>query len=59
MSKEWEVIIYETVRHSATVEADNRDEAYAKAYEIITKGQPTDYETEAEGFTGNWDAYES
>lgn len=58
MPKEWEVIIFETVRHSTTVEAENRDDAYMKAYEIIANGQDGDYETEAEGFTGDWDAYE-
>lgn len=58
MSKEWEVSIFEVVRHTAIVEADNRDTAYAKAYEIITKGKSSDYETEAEGFTGKWTAFE-
>lgn len=56
--KEYEVIIFETVRHSTTVEATSRDEAYNKAYEVITNGQETEYVTEAEGFTGDWDAYE-
>ena len=56
--KQYEVIIFETVRHSTTVEANSRDEAYNKAYEVITNGQTTEYETEAEGFTGDWDAYE-
>ena len=56
--KQWEVIIFETVRHSTTVEADTRDEAYNKAYNVIAN-EPSDmYETEAEGYTGDWDAYE-
>ena len=57
MAKEWEVIIFETVRHSTTVVAETRDEAYALAYEIIANGPDSEYETEAEGFTGDWDAY--
>jgi hypothetical protein len=59
VAKEWEVIIFETVRHSTTVEAETRDEAYEKAYEIITNGQQDEYDTEAEGYTGDWDAYEA
>jgi len=58
MPKQWEVLLFETVRHSTTVEADTRDEAYEKAYEIITNGQQDEYDTEAEGFTGDWTAYE-
>jgi hypothetical protein len=58
MEKTWEVIIFETVRHSTTVEASTRDEAYTKAYEIIANGPDSEYDTEAEGFTGAWDAYE-
>ena len=58
MSKQWEVYIFENVRHSTTVEADTRDEAYEKAYEIITNGQQDEYDTEAEGFTGDWTAIE-
>tara|TARA_B110000503_G_scaffold96929_1_gene145661 strand:- start:402 stop:581 length:180 start_codon:yes stop_codon:yes gene_type:complete len=58
MTKQWEVIIFETVRHSTTVEADNRDEAYDKAYKVISEGYNDTYETEAEGYTGDWDAYE-
>jgi hypothetical protein len=59
MPKTWEVIIFETVRHSATVEAETRDEAYRKAYEVIANGPDSEYETEAEGYTGDWDAYEA
>jgi hypothetical protein len=55
---EWEVRIYETVFHTTTVEAKDRDEAYNKAYEVITNGQQDEYETEAEGFTGDWEAHE-
>lgn len=51
---EYEVVIYETVGHRATVLAKNPDEAYNKAYEIITNGNPDEYETEAEGFTGQY-----
>jgi hypothetical protein len=56
--KQWEVIIFETVRHSTTVEADTRNEAYNKAHNVIANGPSGMYETEAEGYTGDWDAYE-
>lgn len=56
--KEWEVTLYETVKHSTTVEAESRQEAYDKAWNIIANGPSDGYETEAEGFTGEWDAYE-
>jgi hypothetical protein len=56
--KEWNVKIYETVIHSTIVEAANADEAYAKAYEIIANGPNSEYDTEAEGFTGDWSADE-
>lgn len=56
--KAWEVTIYETVRHTTTVEAETRDEAYDKAYDIIANGPTNEYDTEAEGFTGDWFAYE-
>jgi hypothetical protein len=58
MSKQWEVIIFETVRHSTTVEAKTSEEAYDKAYKVISDGQQHEYDTEAEGYTGDWDAYE-
>jgi hypothetical protein len=54
----WEFRIYETVFHTATVEASSRDEAYEKGYEIITNGPSDGYDTEAEGFTGDWDAWQ-
>jgi len=54
MTKEWEVKIYETVVHSTVVEADNEDEAYQKAYEVIANGSSDSYDTEAEGFTGDY-----
>jgi hypothetical protein len=55
---EYEVVIYETVAHKAIVEAKSTEEAYDKGYEIITSGKPSDYETEAIGFTGEHDIYE-
>ncbi len=58
MGKQWELIIFETVRHSTTVEAGSREEAYDKAYKVISDGFDFEYETEAEGYTGDWDAYE-
>jgi len=56
--KQYEVMLFETVRHCTTVEASNKEEAYNKAYEIITNGTQDEYYTEAEGFTGDWTAYE-
>lgn len=53
---EWEVRIDERVVHTTTVEAETIDEAYEKAREKIMNTD--DYDTEAVGFTGNWDAYE-
>lgn len=56
--KQYEVIIYENVRHVTTVEAPSKEEAYNKAWEVIANGEETQYYTEAEGFTGDWVAYE-
>lgn len=56
--KEWEVKIYETVIHSTIVEAANEEEARDKAFEIIANGPDSEYDTEAEGFTGDWSATE-
>jgi hypothetical protein len=50
----YEVRIYENIYHTVEVEADSRDEAYDKAREIISNGNDGDYETEAEGFTGDY-----
>jgi hypothetical protein len=50
--KEYEVSIYETVIHTTVVKAANEDDALAKAYEKIANGPDTEYDTEAEGFTG-------
>jgi hypothetical protein len=50
---EYEVEICETVIHSTTVEADNKKDAYNKAYEIIANGPDDGYETVADGFTGD------
>jgi hypothetical protein len=54
----WEVRIYETVFHTATVEADNKEQAYEKGYEIIANGPTDGYDTEAEGFTDDWEVWE-
>lgn len=54
MAKDWEVKIYETVVHSTVVEADNEEEAYQRAYEVIANGSADGYDTEAEGFTGDY-----
>lgn len=58
MSKEWEVVIYETVKHTTTVGAETEEEAYEKARKVISSGYKLGYETEAEGFTGYWEAEE-
>lgn len=55
---EYEVVIYETVAHKAVVEAENRDEAYEKGFEIVISGDKGEYETEALGFTGEHNIYE-
>lgn len=57
--KTWEVRIYETVFHTATVEADTKEEAYNKGYEIIANGPSNEYDTEAQGFTGDWEVWEN
>lgn len=51
--QEYEVKIYETVSHTTIVSAENEEEAYTKAYEVIGNGQDNEYTTEAEGFTGD------
>ena len=56
--KEYLVKIYETVVHSTIVEAKDEDEAYKNAYEVITNGEPSGYDTEAEGFTGDYQVEE-
>jgi hypothetical protein len=58
MSKEWEVTIYETVKHTTTVGAETEEEAYETAHKVISSGYKLAYETEAEGFTGYWEAEE-
>jgi hypothetical protein len=50
--KEYEVSIYETVIHTTVVEAASEDKALELAYEKIANGPDTEYDTEAEGFTG-------
>jgi hypothetical protein len=45
------VRIWETVFHTAQVEADNDDEAYEKGWDVIANGAG-EYDTESDGFTG-------
>lgn len=52
----YDVVIYETVMHRVTVDARDRNHAYEVAYEIITNGPASEYETESDGFTGDWSA---
>jgi hypothetical protein len=56
--KTWEVTIWETIRHTTTVEASSDEEAYDKAHKVISSGYTMGYETEAEGYTGHWEAEE-
>lgn len=51
---EYEVVIYETISHRVEVTADNKDDAYNKAYEIIGNGPDDEYDTESDGFTGQF-----
>lgn len=51
---EYEVVIYETISHRAQVTADNKDDAYDLAYKIITGEVKEEYDTEPEGFTGQY-----
>lgn len=55
---EYEVSIAEVVWHTTTVTAESRDEAYDKAWEIIANASGEEYDTEAEGFTGDYKIYE-
>ena len=50
----YEVTIFELVSHTTQVEADNEDDAYDNAHKIITGEIKGEYETEPEGFTGNY-----
>ena len=50
----YEVRIYETIYHDVDVEAENKDDAYDIAHKIITGETKGDYETESDGFTGNY-----
>ena len=58
MAKAWAVSINEEVIHSVDVIADTREEAYEKAYRIISDGNDSEYSTESEGYTGAWSAEE-
>jgi hypothetical protein len=55
--KDYTVSIYEKVAHIVDVQADSEDEAYDKAYEVISLGKP--YDIEAVEFTGEWRAEEA
>jgi hypothetical protein len=52
--REYEVRLYETVIHTTIVEADTEEDALAKAYDKIGNGPDSEYDTEAEGFTGDY-----
>ena len=50
----FEVRIYETVYHDVEVEAIDEDAAYDHAHKIVTGEVKGEYETESNGFTGNY-----
>jgi hypothetical protein len=50
--KNYEVKIHETVIHTTWVEAEDEEKALEAAYEKIANGPDSEYDTEAEGFTG-------
>jgi hypothetical protein len=48
------VTIYELIYHTVEVSATDEDEAYDAAHRIVTGEIKGEYETESEGFTGNY-----
>jgi hypothetical protein len=52
--KEYDVTLFEVVKHTARVSPADKSSAYEKAYEVIANGPNDGYDTEAEGFTGDW-----
>jgi hypothetical protein len=54
----YQVKIYEIVSHTVEVEADSSDSAYEVAYDTIGSGNKELYDTEAQGYTGEYDVYE-
>jgi hypothetical protein len=58
MGKEFEVTIWENISHTVIVECESQDDAYEKAYEIITGVVLGDYDTDSDGFTGQWEIEE-
>jgi hypothetical protein len=52
----YEVIVFETLRHSTTVEADNREDALAKGHNVIMNYDESHFITESNGTTAV-DAY--
>jgi hypothetical protein len=51
---DYDVVIYELISHKARVTADNEDDAYDAAHQIITGEVEGEYDTEPEGFTGQY-----
>lgn len=56
--KTWQVSYAEKVWHTTQVEANTKEEALTKAYNIITDGEPGEYDTEADGFLGDYNIEE-
>ena len=59
---EYKVTITETFAHRLFVEADTEEEAYAKAFELVSNvdedvlKEENDYELDAVGYDGFWSA---
>ena len=47
--KKYSVLLRETIVHTITVEAENEDDAYKLANELIENADPGSYETKSEG----------
>lgn len=56
---EWEVEVFEMLKHCLNVEADTRDEAYETAVAIVKTGRQNLYYTESEGITGTGNVYKA
>jgi hypothetical protein len=56
--KEYTITVYETFTHTTTVEAEDSDSAVAAAYEYLSTGNKENVDTEAIGFTGEYEVEE-
>lgn len=51
---EYNAKVYELVSHSLVVEANDEEDAWEKAHAILSEGNKDNYDTEYEGFTGDY-----